>query len=62
MLIANHELIKNGKGIISVAEEYKEEFGEKLISYYEDEEKIDNLKRFIYDNCLDGIRKDEKND
>ena len=55
MLIANHELIKNGKGIISVAEEYKEEFGEKLISYYEDEEKIDNLKQFIYDNCLDGI-------
>ena len=55
MLIANHELIKNGRGIISVAEEYKEEFGEKLIAYYEDEENIDNLKQFIYENCLDGI-------
>lgn len=55
MLIANHELIRNGRGIISVAEEYKEEFGEKLIAYYEDEENIDNLKQFIYENCLDGI-------
>lgn len=55
MLIANHELIRNGRGIISVAEEYKEKFGEKLIAYYEDEENIDNLKQFIYENCLDGI-------
>ena len=56
MLVANHELIKNGKGIISIAEEYKEEFGEKLISYYENDEKIEELKNFIYTNCLDGIK------
>lgn len=55
MLIANHELIKNGKGIISIAEEYKEEFGAKLIDYYKDEKQIDNLKNLIYENCLDGI-------
>ena len=62
MIIANHELIKNGKGIISVAEEFKEEFGRKLISYYEDEREIDNLKNFIYDNCMEGIELiDEKN-
>lgn len=62
MIIANHELIKNGKGIISVAEEFKEEFGRKLISYYEDESEIDNLKNFIYDNCMEGIELiDERN-
>ena len=33
MLIANHEMIKNGKGIISIAKEFKEEFEEKLIAY-----------------------------
>lgn len=55
MLLTNHELIKNGKGIISIAEEFKEEFGKKIISYYEDENKIEEIKKFIYDNCLDGI-------
>ena len=55
MLIANHELIKNGKGIIFIAEEFKEEFGNKLISYYENEEKLDELKQFLYENCLDGL-------
>jgi prophage maintenance system killer protein len=54
MLIANKILIENGKGIISVSEDNKEEFGYKLIAYYEDEEKINELKEFIYNNCLDG--------
>ena len=58
MLLANHELIKNGKGIISVAEKYKIEFGTKLIAYYEDENMLDDLKKFVYDNCLEGISKD----
>lgn len=56
MLIANHELIKYGKGIISVAEDVKEEFGNKLINYYENEEKLEELKQFLYENCLDGLK------
>jgi len=56
MLIANHELIKNGKGILSISEEFKEEFGNKLITYYEDESKIEELKIFLYENCLDGLQ------
>lgn len=55
MLIANHELIKNGRGIISIPEEEKADFGYKLIKYYEDEEKLEDLKIFIYEKCLDGI-------
>ena len=55
MLLANHELIKNGKGIISIPEKHKVEFGTKLISYYENENTLEDLKSFIYNNCLDGI-------
>lgn len=55
MLIANHELIKLGRGIISVSEENKVEFGTKLIEYYENDEKLNDLMNFVYENCLDGM-------
>lgn len=56
MLIANHELIRSGKGVISIGEDNKVEFGTKLIEYYEDEEKLRFLVDFIYDKCLEGIK------
>ena len=56
MLIANHELIKSGKGIISISMEFKEEFGDKLISYYENEDKLEELKTFLFANSLDGLK------
>lgn len=56
MLVANHELIRKGRGIVSVSEENKVLFGTKLIAYYENDEKLDELIKFIYDNCLDGIK------
>lgn len=56
MLIANHELIKSGKGIISISMEFKEEFGDKLISYYENEDKLEELKIFLFANSLDGLK------
>lgn len=55
MLVANKELIKNGKGIISISEDSKEEFGIKLINYYENENALEDLKEFVLNNCLDGI-------
>lgn len=58
MLVANHQLIKYGKGILSIADEDRIEFGTKLIEYYEDENKIENLKTFLYEKCLDGIKKE----
>lgn len=51
----NKHSIKNGKGIISISEDFKAEFGVKLINYYEDENALDDLKEFILNNCLDGI-------
>ena len=55
MLVANHELIKNGRGIIAIEEEDKVEFGERLIQYYESEDKLEELEKFIYDKSLYGI-------
>jgi len=57
MLIANHELIKKGRGIISISEENKIEFGSKLIDFYENQDKIEDLKKFLFSNCIDGIIK-----
>ena len=55
MLIANHELIKLGRGIISISEENKVEFGTKLIQYYENEDKLDDLINFLCEKCLNGV-------
>ena len=57
MLIANHELIRQGKGRISIAEEDKVELGIKLIEFYEDENNLQKLVEFIYNKCLEGIEK-----
>lgn len=52
-LVANHFLIKNGVGTFSVPEHEFGTFLKKLVSYYETNEP-DNLKRWLYDNCIDG--------
>lgn len=54
MLFANHEMIKNGVGIISIPIDIKDEFGKELVKYYETNN-IKDLKQFVYDNCIDGI-------
>ena len=55
MLVANHELIKNCKGILAIPVNKKVEFGEKLINYYEDENSIECLCDFVCNNCIDTI-------
>lgn len=54
MLAANHEMIMNGCGIISVPIEYQPEFRRLLTEFYETDNS-DFLKRFVYDNCIDGL-------
>ena len=53
-LVANKEMIKNGQGIISIPVEKIGEYFTKLINYYETNDMAE-LKRWIYDNCIDGI-------
>lgn len=57
MLVANHQLIKYGKGIISISNEDRIEFGTRLIKYYESDDNIEDLKNFLYENCLDGFQR-----
>lgn len=53
-LVANKEMIKNGQGIIAVPVEKIGEYFVKLINYYETGDNQE-LKLWIYDNCIDGI-------
>lgn len=53
-ICANAIMIKNGKGIIKVADKYLKEFNELLTEYYTTNEK-EKIKQFIYDNCIYGI-------
>ena len=53
-LVANKEMIKNGQGIIAVPVEKIGEYFTKLIDYYETGDN-NNLKKWVYDNCIDGV-------
>lgn len=53
-LIANKEMIKYGQGIIAVPVEKIGDYFTVLINYYETNDYTD-IKKWIYDNCLDGV-------
>lgn len=53
-ICANAIMIKNGKGIIKVADKNLKEFNELLTEYYNSNEK-ERIKQFIYNNCIYGI-------
>ncbi len=53
-LIANKEMIKYGQGILSIPVEKIGEYFTKLIAYYETND-MEDLKSWIYTNCIDGI-------
>lgn len=54
MLAANHIMISHGKGIITIPIEEQVEFKKLLIKYYETNN-MDDIKKFIYEKCIDGI-------
>ena len=54
MIIANKELIKHGRGIVSVAIKDISEFN-KLLSDYYSYDKDKELLEFLYNKCLQGI-------
>lgn len=56
MMTANKVLISHGCGILSVSQDNLEQFFTLLVTYYENEEKKEDLKQFLYDSCLDGFR------
>lgn len=54
MLIGNKIMIENGQGIISVRQKDISEFYKLLVEYYETNNSLE-IKRFLYDNCIDGM-------
>lgn len=54
MIIANKELIKHGRGIVSVSIKDISEFNRLLSDYYS-YDKDKELLEFLYDKCLQGI-------
>ena len=53
-LVANKEMIKNGQGVIAVPVEKIGDYMVRLIKYYETND-MTEIKKWIYDNCIDGI-------
>lgn len=47
-------MIRTGQGIISIPIEKIGEYFAKLIKYYETND-INDIKLWIYENCIDGI-------
>ena len=58
-LLANHELIRNGCGIISIHVEKRIEFSTLLVDFYETNRRK-KLKTFLYDTCISGFTRKNK--
>ena len=54
MTVANKILISAGAGIMTITDKHMEQFNVQLLHYY-DTGNGEPLKRFIYDNCIQGI-------
>lgn len=54
-IVANKIMIENGAGIIKVPDEHLEEFNRLLSDFYNTNNN-ENIKEFLYQNCIDGIK------
>lgn len=54
-ICANKIMIQNGAGIIKVPENKIEQFNVLLTDFYNTNEK-EEIKKFIFENCIDGIK------
>ena len=54
MLAANHILISNGKGILTIPIEHQIQFGTLLTQYYETGNQT-TITQFLLQHCIDGI-------
>lgn len=54
-IAANKIMISNGAGIIKVPDNKLEEFNKLLTEFYNTND-MTKISKFIYENCIDGIR------
>ena len=55
LLLANKILVSSGAGILTITDKYMEQFNSLLLSYYNTDNDAE-LKQFLYDNAIHGIR------
>lgn len=55
MLYANHIMIQNGCGIISIPEDKIVEFKTLLVYFYETND-MEEIMQFVYDNAIEGLK------
>lgn len=55
LLLANKILVSSGAGILTITDKYMEQFNSLLLSYYNTGNNAE-LKQFLYDNAIHGIR------
>lgn len=54
LTLANKILIASGSGILTITDRYMEQFNTLLLNYY-NTGKSDELKKFLYENAIQGI-------
>ena len=54
LMLANKILISAGAGIMTITDKYMEQFNVLLLEYY-NTGKSDKLKKFLYDNAIQGL-------
>lgn len=54
MLAANHVMIANGAGVVTIPIEHQRDFRGLLINFYESGDMV-KIKQFLYSKCIDGI-------
>lgn len=59
-LIANKILIEGGAGILTISEDKIQEFNINLSDYYNDQKNFEKLKRYLYNNLIEGINIENK--
>ncbi len=57
LIVANKLLISEGKGILVISEKNLNEFNKKLKEFY-DTNDYSRIDKFLYDNCIEGMRID----
>ena len=55
MLYANHIMIQNGCGIISIPEDKIVAFKTLLVYFYETND-MEEIMQFVYDNAIEGLK------
>ena len=55
LTLANKILVMAGAGILTITDQYMEQFNTLLLDYYNTGES-DTLKNFLYENAIQGIQ------